>query len=113
MVSAPPHLSRSSSVLGWTTSARDSGRRAGSRSTMRQATPRAASSPASVRPVGPAPTTRTSVSTDGDLLHLHRRLGPIAGRGRRGLDLLHDVLPVDDLAEDRVLRRPRREPVEV
>src|SRR5215470_2587977 len=112
MTSAPPHLSRSSRVRGWTTSARDSGRRAGSRSTMRQATPRAASSPASVRPVGPPPTTRTSVSTDGDLLHLDRRLGPVARGGRRGLDLLDDVLAVDDLAEDRMLGRPRREPVE-
>src|SRR5689334_21405624 len=50
---------------------------------------------------------------DRDLVHLHGRLRTVARGGRRRLDLLDDVHARRDLAEHRVLRRARREPVEV
>src|SRR5690349_20435939 len=67
--SATPRSSKISSVLGWTTSARDVVAGAGPRSTTRGATPCRASSHATVSPVGPAPTTSTG-STDSVIFHL-------------------------------------------
>jgi hypothetical protein len=58
--SARPSPRRTSRVRGWTPSARDSCTRSSCRSTMRTVAPNAWSWAARVRPVGPAPTTRTS-----------------------------------------------------
>ena len=60
--SATPIFCRSSSERAWTTSARLRSERTGALSIIRPLTPRAASSAAITRPVGPAPTTSTSVS---------------------------------------------------
>jgi hypothetical protein len=62
--SATPRASRSSSVRAWTANARVSSDCSVRRSTMVTATPAAARSPASSRPVGPAPTIRTSMDMD-------------------------------------------------
>src|SRR5829696_9126687 len=57
-----PIVSNSSNVRGWRPRAREVAAGAGALSMMRQRTPRLSNSQASVRPVGPAPTIRTSVS---------------------------------------------------
>src|SRR5678815_455289 len=58
--SVTPSPRRTSRVRGWTANARDSCTRSSCRSTMRTVAPNAWSWAAKVRPVGPAPTTRTS-----------------------------------------------------
>ena len=55
-----PRPRRTSRVRGWTANARDSCTRSSCRSTMRTVAPNARSWAVKVRPVGPAPTTRTS-----------------------------------------------------
>src|SRR6478672_1656096 len=57
--STTPMSSKISRVLGWTTSAREVVAGAGARSMIRGRTPCRANSFAIIRPVGPAPTTRT------------------------------------------------------
>src|SRR5215207_2688237 len=59
--SESPIMSIASSVLACTTSAFESGDLSAAFSTTRTATPRRASSPAAMRPVGPAPTASTFV----------------------------------------------------
>ena len=55
-----PQAAEDLRVRGWTPNARDSCTRSSCRSTMRTVAPNARSWAARVRPVGPAPTTRTS-----------------------------------------------------
>src|SRR5215831_1226101 len=54
-----------------------------------------------------------SALADADLVHLDRRLRPVARSARRLRDGVDDLHARDHLAEHRVLRLPRREPVEV
>ena len=60
--SVTPRPARTSRVRGWIASARESCTRSRPRSIRRARTPKAASSAASLSPVGPAPTTSTSTS---------------------------------------------------
>src|SRR5262249_13616045 len=78
-----PSDSNSSSERGWTTVARSQCAASSWASIRTQSTPRRRSSAASRSPVGPAPTTSTSVSTGG----LYHRAGvPLTAAGQLGAD---------------------------
>src|SRR5690606_2309878 len=86
----------SSNVRGWSISARDARHGSGRSSMTRGWQPSAASCAASVNPVGPAPTTSTSVSVIGSLGHCPRWARAGQGSTRRAEQRLAQAPPPGD-----------------